>query len=343
LVAGLVDSLGDVAEAFDALGDLDEGTELRGAQNLAVDDVADAVLLEEGVPHVRLKLLDAEREAAILGFDAEHDCLNFFALLQYFAGVLDALGPGEIANVDEAVDAVLDLDEGAEVGKVTDAALDDCTGGVLVFEMLPGVFLELLHAERDAAVVRVDREDDGIDLVAGVNHLRGVLHALGPGHFADVDQALDALLELDERAVVSDGENAAANLRTDRVALGGVEPRIRRELLEAERDALLFLVELEDLDLDLVADVDEVARMREASPAHVGDVQQAVEAAHVDERAVVGEVLDGAGEDGAFLEVLKRDRLACVLLFLEDFLAGDDDVAALLVELDDADFNLLAS
>ena len=31
-----------------------------------------------------------------------------------------------------------------------------------------------------------------------------------------------------------------------------------------------------------------------------------------------------------------------VLLFLEDLLAADDDVAALLVELDDADFDLLA-
>ena len=35
-------------------------------------------------------------------------------------------------------------------------------------------------------------------------------------------------------------------------------------------------------------------------------------------------------------------RTLGVLLFLEDLFAGDDDVAALLVELDDADFNLLA-
>ena len=74
-----------------------------------------------------------------------------------------------------------------------------------------------------------------------------------------MDEAFDALLELDERAVVGDGQDAAANLRTDRVALGCVEPRVRRELLEAERDALLLLVELQHLDLDLVAYVDEVA------------------------------------------------------------------------------------
>ena len=89
----LVDCLGDVAETLDAFGDLDEGAELRGAQNLALDDVADAVLLEEGVPDIRLKLLDAEREAAVLGLDAEHDSLDLLTLLEHFGRVLDALGP----------------------------------------------------------------------------------------------------------------------------------------------------------------------------------------------------------------------------------------------------------
>ena len=60
--------------------------------------------------------------------------------------------------------------------------------------------------------------------------------------------------ELDERTVVGDGEDVEP---AHQVALDGVEPRIRRELLEAERDALLIFVELEDLDLNLVADVDE--------------------------------------------------------------------------------------
>ena len=70
-----------------------------------------------------------------------------------------------------------------------------------------------------------------------------------------MDQAFDALLQLDERAVVGDAENAAADAGADRVALGGIEPRIGRELLEAERNALLLFVELENLDLDLIADV----------------------------------------------------------------------------------------
>src|ERR1700748_3834857 len=114
-----------------------------------------------------------------------------------------------------------------------------------------------------------------------------------------MDEALDALFQLDECAVVGDRKNAATNLRTDGVALDGIEPRVRRKLLEAERDALLLLVKLEHLDLDLVANVDEIAGVSEAAPAHVSDVEQAIEATQIDERAVVGEVLDGAGKDTA--------------------------------------------
>ncbi len=80
--------------------------------------------------------------------------------------------------------------------------------------------------------------------------------------------------------------------------------------------------------------------MGKTAPAHVGDVEQAVEAAEINKGAVIGEVLDGAGENGSFLEGGEGDRLFGVLLLFEELLAGDDDVAALFVELDDADFDL---
>jgi hypothetical protein len=164
-LAVIVDRFGDVAETFDTFRDFNEGSELRGAQNLALDDVADAVLGEEGIPDIRLQLLDAEREAAVFGLDAEDDGANLLTLFENFGGVLDALGPAQVGDVDEAVDAVFDLDEGSEVGEVADATLDDGAGGVLVLELLPGIVLELLHPEGDAAVVGVDGEDDGVDLV----------------------------------------------------------------------------------------------------------------------------------------------------------------------------------
>ena len=66
------------------------------------------------------------------------------------------------------------------------------------------------------------------------------------------------------------------------------------------------LVEAEDLDVDFLPDVHGVGRVREAAPRHVGDVQEAVDAAEVDERAVVGEVLDDALQDAAVRERGRR-------------------------------------
>ena len=49
--------------------------------------------------------------------------------------------------------------------------------------------------------------------VADVEDLRRMLDALAPRHLADVDQAFDARLELDERAVVGEADDLAAHAR----------------------------------------------------------------------------------------------------------------------------------
>src|SRR3954470_7040617 len=276
----------------------------------------------------------------MLGFDGEDDSLDLVPLLHDFRRMLHALGPAHVADVDQSVDAVFDLDERTELGEVADLAFDSRADGVFIMQLLPRVGGELLHAERDAALGRIHVEHHGLDLVANVDDLRGVLHALRPGHLADVDEAFDALLELDERTVVGGGDDASFNVRADGITIHSVEPRIGRELLEPERDALLFVVVLQNFYLDLVANVDQVARMREASPAHVGDVEQAIEAAEVDERAVVGKVLDGAVHDGALLQVLEGLGAKLGLLLVQNLFARNHDVAALLVEFYDAYFQL---
>src|SRR5579859_6108501 len=169
-----------------------------------------------------------------------------------------------------------------------------------------------------------------------------MLHALGPRHFAHVDQAFNALFQLDESAVIGHAQNAAFHARANGIALRSVKPGIGRELLKAERDAQLFRIILQDLYLDLIAHVDQVARMRKPAPGHVSDMQQAVNAAQINESAVVGEVLDRSGHDGALGQVLQRFAALGSDFFIQDGLARNHDVAALLVQLDDADVNLVA-
>ena len=162
-----------------------------------------------------------------------------------------------------------------------------------------------------------------------------MVDALGPAHLADVDQPLDARLQLDEGAVAHDVDDFAGVPAADRILVGDVGPRAGRLLLEAEGDLLLVLVHLEDVDFELLVDVDDLVRIVDAAPAHVGDVQQAVDAAEIDEGAELGDVLDDALADLARLDLAEQLLLHLLALVFEQLAAADDDVAAGLVDLED--------
>ena len=87
------------------------------------------------------------------------------------------------------------------------------------------------------------------------------------------------------------------------------------------------------------ADLDDLGRMRDPAPRHVGDVEEAVDPAEVDEGAVVGDVLDGPRTPaigkrlGGLLALDVRD-------LVEDRLPRKDDVPALPVEADDAELQV---
>ena len=153
--------------------------------------------------------------------------------------------------------------------------------------------------------------------------------------FGDVDEALDTRLELDEGAVFGDVGDGTRQLCADRVLHGNAIPRIAFQLLHAEADALGFLVDADDLDGHGRADLDHLAGVVDPLVAHVGDVQQAVDAAEVDEGAVIGDVLDDTVDHLAFGQLV--DQLAALFGagFLEHRATRDDDVAAATVHLED--------
>ena len=82
--------------------------------------------------------------------------------------------------------------------------------------------------------------------------------------------------------------------------------------------------------------------MLDAPPSHVGDVQQAVDAAQVHEGAIVGEVLDHALHLQALLQALQQRLPFGAVLLIEHAPAGDHHIVALLVDLDDLEVHLLA-
>ena len=209
-------------------------------------------------------------------------------------------------------------------------------------EFLPGIGLALLHAEADAAAFFVDVENHDFDFVTQLNDLLRVNVLVGPIHFGHVHEAFDAAFDFNERTVVGDVRNLAEEAGALRVAAGDADPRIFAQLLQAQRHAVLFLVELKNLGFDFLADLNDFARVTHATPGEVGDVQEAVDAAQINERTVVGDVLHDALHHSAFGEGFEELRAFFAHARFHHGATGHNHVVALAVELDDLEFHGLA-
>ena len=75
--------------------------------------------------------------------------------------------------------------------------------------------------------------------------------------------------------------------------------------------------------------------MTHATPAHVGDVEQTINAVEINERTEVGDILDRALADVAWNHVGQQFLAAFATLGFDEFAAGENDVLALLIDFDD--------
>src|SRR4029077_13267569 len=335
---------GNVAKALDAFRELDEGAEIGCARNFAANHVADFVLGEPVSPDI-VHLLDTEREAAILRIHFQHFGLHRVALFEAIARMLDALGPADVADVAQAFHALFDFNECAEIRKITDAAGDDCAHRILFGGCAPRVGESLLQAERNPALVCFDVEDYHFHFFAHLHDFRRMLGPLRPAHFADVDEAFDARLDLNEGAVIGDADNFSLDTRSGREAFRHGGPRVGQKLLAAEGNALLVFVEFQYLNLNFFAGLNHGRRVRNAAPDQVADVKQAVQSAQVNEDAIVGDIFHFSGDDRAFGEGGDQRIALGFLIILENHAAADHHVAALAIQLENAelDFAVLPS
>jgi len=140
--------------------------------------------------------------------------------------------------------------------------------------------------------------------------------------------------DLHEGSVRHEVGHLAFDLGAGGEALFDFVPRIVRGLFEAEGDALLVLVDLKDLQFDFLADLEQFARVGQATPRHVGDVEEAVHPAEVDEGAEIGEVLHRAGHHGADFGAGHEFLALLAAFLLDEFAAAEHDIAALVAQFD---------
>src|SRR5690606_4704352 len=285
--------------------------------------------------------LVAKGNPASLLVDVQDDDIQLLALLDHLAGVANFLRPRQVRDVDQTVDSRLDLDEDTEVGDVSNGASQHRARRIASGNTDPWIRLELLHAERDLLVLLVDVEDLDLHQLSQGDHLARVANVLRPAHLGDMDESLDTLLELDERAVIRDRHDLAFDDRALLIFLFDILPWVRLKLLQTQRDSLPLLVVIKNDDVELLIQLDEFGRMRDAAPGEVGDVQVPIHTAQIDEDTEIRDVLDGALEDLAGLHGRENLLPLSFELLLDERLMRDDDILVGRIELYDLELHPL--
>ena len=199
----------------------------------------------------------------------------------------------------------------------------------------PRIFRALLQAKTDAPLVGIHFEHLNLDLLTGLHDLRGSHVLRHPAHLRHVHQSFDTGLKLYKGAIVGDICHFAGEAHAWRIFCADALPRVRLQLLHAEADPLRLLIDFDDLHRDLLANRKHLCRMADASPGYIGDMQQTVYAAEIDERTVIGDVFHRALDDLFFLKARHERGPLFGPPLLEHSPPGDDDIAAAPIHLQD--------
>src|SRR6516162_7883713 len=156
----------------------------------------------KGFPRIGEYLLQTEADPALLGIDVEHHHLDLLAGRDDLAGVHILFGPAHLGDVDQPFDPWLQLNKGAVIGDVGDAAAEPGPGRIFELYTLPRIRLELLHTERDALRLGVEANDLDLYGLADIERLRRVVDA-APGDVGDMQQPIDPA-EVYKGAVIGD-------------------------------------------------------------------------------------------------------------------------------------------
>ena len=201
--------------------------------------------------------------------------------------------------------------------------------------------LGLLEAEAEAMALGVERDDLELERLALVDDVTRVGDAL-VGQLADVDQALEPVADAHERAEVDElGDRAVDDVADLEVRDRGV-PRVGLQAADRQADPAALVVDVDDLGLDLLADVVAGLGVVDLVPRQLALVDEAVDAAEVDEHAERRDRADRAGDLLADLQAAEQLVALLAALLVEGDLLGQDQAVGLAVDLEDLEPELAA-
>ena len=145
--------------------------------------------------------LDREREPLLVGVAGEHTALHGLAFLDDVTHA-PHVAVRKFRHVHEPFHAWLELDERPELRDPAHHTLDRGAHVIFLGGLLPRALDEVAGREADLARLAIDFLDDHPHLLAGLQNVGRILHAV-PGELAHVHETLDTVADVDERAKVA--------------------------------------------------------------------------------------------------------------------------------------------
>src|SRR5271157_3650278 len=212
---------------------------------------------------------------------------------------------------------------------------------LLQIQVLVGARVDLAQAQPDAALFRVDADDPQGDHIPFMEFFFGMLDAR-LADLGNMDESFQIAFQASKCTELGQTGDDPFNQLTDLKFLNLSLPRVVGEGTDRETDALLLVVNADDLDFDFLTDFEHLGGVLDAVPGYFGKVHEAIRPVDIDKGTEIGQAGYPPGADLAFVQFLNHallDRLAC--------LAGsspfrEDQAAAFAVHFDDADGDRLA-
>ena len=206
---------------------------------------------------------------------------------------------------------------------------------MLFKQHFPRIAVELTQAQADALVFFVDVMNDSFNGFTLADNFGRLGDAFGPAHFGNMDHAFHAAFEFNKCTVGHDVDNHTADFAADGVFAVDFVPGVVGLLLVAQTDAFFGHVDITDKHFDILTDLEHFAGVRKSAPGHIGNVEQAVHAAEVDKGTEIDDVLDFTHTQIADLHFSEEFAADVAHSFFQQFAAGNHDVAAVGIDLED--------
>jgi len=287
---------GDVHETLDARLEPHERAELRDAGHRAADRRAHVIPVGGPLPRALDEVLGRQADLAGLTIDLLHDDANRVARLDHIGRIRHPF-PGELAGVHEALDAVADVNERAEVAHAAHDPVERRARLERFEQFRAGIGRPSLdhRSPREHQPPRRGHELRHEGLHALPDHL---LEILDPprAHEARGHESAEASHVALETALVGRRDPR----RHDHAGLE-LRPVLDRHRTVGRRHVVEVVVRIAtaDGDVDRLADLGQVMPLLEPAGELHGALPTATE---IDERGVATDREDGAGEPRARLE-----------------------------------------